>query len=497
VSDISELLSQHNIKLPSVQPGRYYVICPQCSAKRKKAHQKLKVLGVTVEIDKVFWGCNHCGWTGPEKGARGDTYDYRDRAKHKSNGKYYWDPGEGDPGLYRIDEALETDGLICVVEGEKDVNSLWQLGIAATCGPHGANTWKPAYSKYFLNRDIVVLNDNDKAGYEYAAKVISASRGFAKSIRRLDLKDHWSDMPEGADVSDFIGLGTDYADLLQELIECAPYVNGHTKQKLPWFTMTDLEAKIFNPLKWIIPHFIPEGLTLLAGKPKTGKSWFALATQLAVARNDIMLGETCVRRTVLNCALEDVERRLQQRTSVLMNGQPGWPSNAICTLQLPDLDHGCIDTLKRYMDEIDDLCHGLIIIDTLAKIRGRKAKDEEPFQHDHRAMSALADLAHHNGLSILVIHHLRKSPSDDIFDTISGTTGLPAGADTIAVLAHAGENLRLAIKGRDVELEDRHVDRNRRFRRNYERQGDHHPRLRQIQPHHPVAKTGRRTHRAE
>lgn len=64
-----ELLAAHNIHLASSAPGRYYTTCPQCSAERSKARQKSKVLGVTVDANGARWGCNHCGWTGPEKGS--------------------------------------------------------------------------------------------------------------------------------------------------------------------------------------------------------------------------------------------------------------------------------------------------------------------------------------------------------------------------------------------------------------------------------------------
>src|SRR5262245_25818430 len=64
-----ELLFKHGIKLTNSAPGRYYTTCPNCSATRSKAHQDNKVLGVTIEPNgSIRWGCNHCGWTGPEKG---------------------------------------------------------------------------------------------------------------------------------------------------------------------------------------------------------------------------------------------------------------------------------------------------------------------------------------------------------------------------------------------------------------------------------------------
>ena len=80
-----QLLAKHGIKLESTAPGRHYAQCPKCSRGRSKAHQGAKVLGVTIEADrKVRWGCNHCGWSGPEKGSGErrelQTYVYRDAA---------------------------------------------------------------------------------------------------------------------------------------------------------------------------------------------------------------------------------------------------------------------------------------------------------------------------------------------------------------------------------------------------------------------------------
>jgi hypothetical protein len=58
----ADILHDFRVSTPSSAPGRYYAVCPQCSTKRKKAHQKLKCLGVTVDGQGVKFGCNHCGW---------------------------------------------------------------------------------------------------------------------------------------------------------------------------------------------------------------------------------------------------------------------------------------------------------------------------------------------------------------------------------------------------------------------------------------------------
>jgi len=49
------------------------------------------------------------------------------------------------------------------------------------------------------------------------------------------------------------------------------------------FTAEELMAKMFPEPKWIVPGVLPEGATILAGSPKTGKSWMALGIGVAVA----------------------------------------------------------------------------------------------------------------------------------------------------------------------------------------------------------------------
>jgi Toprim domain-containing protein len=59
----ADILRDFRVSTPSSALGRYYAVCPQCSHKRKKANQKLKCLGVTIDEKGVKLGCNHCAWT--------------------------------------------------------------------------------------------------------------------------------------------------------------------------------------------------------------------------------------------------------------------------------------------------------------------------------------------------------------------------------------------------------------------------------------------------
>src|SRR5262249_34190411 len=78
-----------------------------------------------------------------------------------------------------------------------------------------------AHSDQLRGADVIVLNDNDPAGYEHADATCKLSLGIAKRVRRLDLALHWAGMPKGADVSDWLALGHTREEL-DALIASAP-----------------------------------------------------------------------------------------------------------------------------------------------------------------------------------------------------------------------------------------------------------------------------------
>jgi predicted ATP-dependent serine protease len=102
--------------------------------------------------------------------------------------------------------------------------------------------------------------------------------------------------------------------------------NGAGNQNSSWrehvFSAASLRSMEFPPVSFIVPGFVPEGLTILAGRPKIGKSWLALEVCLGVAGDYTVLGGSQpVPGDVLYCALEDNPRRLQKRIYKLLAGR--------------------------------------------------------------------------------------------------------------------------------------------------------------------------------
>jgi hypothetical protein len=247
---------------------------------------------------------------------------------------------------------------------------------------------------------------------------------------------------------------------LDARIGAAHKLNGGTPNEPPAYecTLADLETMAFAPLKWVVPGFIPEGLTVFAGRPKIGKSWLMLNVALGVARGKEALGQFVEQRDVLYCGLEDGKRRMRSRVAKILGPVvKGWPPNFTFREKLDAIDAGGLQTLETWLDEHPKA--GLIVIDVLGKVRGMKKAGEEQYQYDYRILSALQELATCRGVAVVVIHHVRKSDAEDVLDTISGTTGIAGAADTCMVLARTpnGGN-RLYARGRDVEEVDKTVE---------------------------------------
>lgn len=210
-----------------------------------------------------------------------------------------------------------------------------------------------------------------------------------------------------------------------------------------------LDAQDFPPLEYSIPNVIPEGLGLLVGPPKAGKSWLAAALGLAVAAGGIALG--CIpvaKRPVLYLALEDGDRRLQYRFRRIMDGEPipegMWRITKSHTAVAPGM-------VTEFLT-LHDGSKPLIIIDTLAKVRPPKGGDDS-YQADYRFMSRYKDsVDRFPGAAILFVHHTRKAESPDFIDSVSGTAGLAGAADFTLVLTRSRQSTDavLEVTGRDV-----------------------------------------------
>ncbi|MGV2952060.1 AAA family ATPase [Glutamicibacter sp. AGC46] len=213
------------------------------------------------------------------------------------------------------------------------------------------------------------------------------------------------------------------------------------------FNSAWLTAQQFQPVEYVVPGVIPEGLTILVAPPKVGKSWMVLGIAAAAASGGKVFGAIQVKqRPVLYLALEDGPRRLQSRLKVI-----GVTTGNQNLMFLTKLGASVVDTISTFLER-----HGhnkpLIILDTLGKVRGTYGGNDA-YGNDYSQMSSLKGLVDDvPGSSLLVVHHTNKGEKSDFLDSVSGTQGLAGAADSILAIKRERntDNSTLHVTSRDA-----------------------------------------------
>ena len=90
----------------------------------------------------------------------------------------------------------------------------------------------------------------------------------------------------------------------------------------------------YEPLSFIVEDLLPQGLHLLAGAPKIGKSWLALWLCLRVAQGESLWNFATKPCEVLYLCLEDSFQRIQNRLLDLTEDAPSTLHFAVMSEQL-------------------------------------------------------------------------------------------------------------------------------------------------------------------
>lgn len=239
---------------------------------------------------------------------------------------------------------------------------------------------------------------------------------------------------------------------LKEIIKSAKKkdIKVIEKKEIKYSSFEELQSKQLPPITFFVKDLIPQGLTIISSLPKIGKSWMALDIGLCVASGTPFLGFNTLQSGVLYLALEDSENRLQDRTNKILSDKKA-PSGFMYAIRCDDLENGLIDELEEIKKKEPNL--KIIIIDTLQKIRSNY-KGNNAYANDYKEISPLKAFADKYGMSVIVIHHLKKGHEGDVFEKVSGTNGLIGSVDTNIVIEKEDrfkDEAVLSISGRDVE----------------------------------------------
>ena len=206
----------------------------------------------------------------------------------------------------------------------------------------------------------------------------------------------------------------------------------------------------FAVRRFCIRGLLPQGLCVLGGAPKIGKSWLVLDWCIRIARGDAVWGMETSPGTTLYLCLEDTLQRVQHR--VYCMSEEGTPNayfaTAVGTLA-DDLESQISSFLLLHPDTV------LIVVDTFQMVRGNA--NEPSYGGDYQDMQKLKRIADAHNITVLLVHHLRKQGDRDPVNRLSGTTGISGAVDAVFVLdrKERAQNAALLVcTGRDVEYRE-------------------------------------------
>lgn len=207
-----------------------------------------------------------------------------------------------------------------------------------------------------------------------------------------------------------------------------------------------------KPIEYCVDGLISQGLFILAGAPKVGKSWLALDMCLSIAKGEKVLGKETSCGHVVYLSLEDSLIRLQNRLYELTD-EPS--DNLNFAIMAESISNGLPEQIEYCRKRFDDL--KIVFIDTLQMVRN---ESESSYSSDYKELSVMKALADKLGIAIVLVHHTRKCSDSDPFNMISGSTGLSGCVDGSMVLIESKRGSRKAklyCVGRDIENQEINV----------------------------------------
>jgi sugar-specific transcriptional regulator TrmB len=309
--------------------------------------------------------------------------------------------------------------------------------------------WSEQYSDYNPSEFEAKINSTETGQYP---DDIGAFINRVKEHIGIDtfeaLKDEYIGQREKQEM-------TDYKATLQDNM-----FNG-------FVSLADIDESKIPPIQFIVDSIMPEGVTLLSGDAKIGKTWLALDIAIQVASGlDKVIGEySTTKGNVLYLDFENGLRRMVQRTKGICNdlGVP-LPSNLYVLDYSADNAYWNIaeDRGERAHAKIEAMLNSeqgrdikLIVIDTLSGIMKGKQKIES--YELVNLIQPLERIAQKYHIGILLLHHNGKGNeyTRGSQHKILGSVGIEGSVGTMWILYREDEQDReraaINIVSRDTD----------------------------------------------
>lgn len=322
------------------------------------------------------------------------------RQRQLLNGKTVWNLQGVSLLPFRLPNIKANPNKeVIIVEGEKDVLRLEELGLLATCNSGGSGKWTKDHSQYLKDRDVVVIPDNDEPGEKHARTVISTLQGLAKSIKLIELPNL---APKG-DIFDWLQDNT--ADKLLKLVKQTKPLSN--KPITPIKVMTINEVMSMEPVPWLVDKMIPtHSMAMVYGSPGSGKTFLALDMALHIANGVSWHGLDVEKGQVFYIAGEGVGGlRKRLKAWHLHHKREASDQCLIIPQSVGLLEDQAIDDLITTIHQLKTDKIQLVIFDTVARCM---AGDENSAQDMGQAIKSMDRIRDVFKCTVMPVHHSGK-----------------------------------------------------------------------------------------
>ena len=357
--------------------------------------------------------------------------------------------------LFELQQAVTNGKVVYIAEGEKAVDALCSLGVTATTSHAGAGGWNADLNQYFVGANVVVVPDNDIAGWSYATKIVESLLPVVKSIRVLDLPH----LSHKEDAFEWVNKYAQDRSTLAQIAKACPIVEStdqvRTPQRLietppdPFLTHTNepkedqpnsrkkLVVESWDsikdePVEWLVDSIIPKkAFVALYAPPASWKSFIALDLAEAIATGRDWMGYKIPKKGAVLYICGEGHGGMGARVKAckIQNKSPDGANLYIIRAQLnlrssPEDFAELLNAINELIAEIDEPLE-LIILDTLMRMSGggfneNSSEDMGGFITQAGKLQEIFECA------LMVIHHSGK----DVTKGLRGHSSLLGAVDT-------------------------------------------------------------------
>jgi len=402
---------------------------------------------------------------GNDRGGGGErrivaTYDYRDESgellfqtvryqpkdfrQRRADGKggWIWNLDAVRVVPYRLPEWREKT-TVYIVEGEKDADGLWRLGLPATCNPMGAGKWHDEYNRHFQGKRVVIFPDNDPPGEAHGRHVARELLAVASAVKIVRLPG----LPDKGDVSDWIAAGGT-REKLGELVKATPVVTAadladaadQEARELVGVLASEIKPE---PVRWLWTNRIPlSKVTVLDGDPGLGKSLLGLEIAARVSRGEPLPGDEAGLSggAVILSAEDGLADTIRPRLEAA-----GADLNRVVIVRYAPEKEGerTVSQVPRDIPRVEEAIARVgakvVVIDVLLAYLGSEVNSYRD-QDIRLALAPLASSATRCQVAVLVIRHLNKTPGGNPLYRGGGSIGVIGAARAGMLMAADPEN---------------------------------------------------------